>query len=169
MNDDLFSAHFLLRKMQENEWGKWLHAMLHQGGMSISGAWKLARTLDQELMPEGDLEKNAKLWYQQVDPAVLGTYWSRDGAAGSSHPRDTAIENMYGIMRVKGGNAEPGEQERVRRKKWEEMCCVMEELAQRHGWGKVNGTEVYTRDEDPSHKSMVLGEWAARNAAGVVV
>jgi len=32
MNDDLFSAHFLLRKMQENEWGKWLHAMLHQAG-----------------------------------------------------------------------------------------------------------------------------------------
>lgn len=34
MNDDLFSAHFLLRKMQEDEWGKWLHAILHQAGLS---------------------------------------------------------------------------------------------------------------------------------------
>jgi hypothetical protein len=49
MNDDLFAAHFLLRKMQEDEWGKfgsdngcwadmhgvvakWLHAILHQTG-----------------------------------------------------------------------------------------------------------------------------------------
>lgn len=34
LNDDLFSAHFLLRKMQENEWGKWLHGILHLMGMS---------------------------------------------------------------------------------------------------------------------------------------
>jgi hypothetical protein len=168
MNDDLFSAHFLLRKMQEDEWGKWLHAMLHQAGMLISGACKLARILDGELTPEGDLEKNAKLWYQQVDPAVLGTYWSRHGAAGSSDPRDAAIENMYGIMRIKGGKAEPGEEERVRRKKWGEMCCVMADLEQRHGWGKVDGTEVYTRDDDPSHKSMVLGEWAVEFGAGAL-
>jgi hypothetical protein len=35
MNDDLFSAHFLLRKMQEDEWGKWLHGILHQAGELI--------------------------------------------------------------------------------------------------------------------------------------
>jgi hypothetical protein len=35
LNDDLFSAHFLLRKMQEDEWGKWLHAILHQAGESL--------------------------------------------------------------------------------------------------------------------------------------
>lgn len=44
MNDDLFSAHFLLRKMQENEWGKWLHAMLHQAGeLLASVTLKFAR------------------------------------------------------------------------------------------------------------------------------
>lgn len=114
------------------------------------------------LIPEGDLEKNAKLWYQQVDPAVLGTYWTRHAPSESSDPREAAIENMYGIMRVKAGKGQPGEEETVRRKKWEEMCCVMEELEKRHGWGKVDGTEVYTRDEDPSHKSMVLGASAVR-------
>jgi hypothetical protein len=35
MNDDLFSAHFLLRKMQEDEWGKWLHGILHLMGMPL--------------------------------------------------------------------------------------------------------------------------------------
>lgn len=35
MNDDLFSAHFLLRKLQEDDWGKWLHAILHQAGKPI--------------------------------------------------------------------------------------------------------------------------------------
>lgn len=53
MNDDLFSAHFLLRKMSEDEWGtlgslwsrwgwadrpaKWLHAILHQTGGCAGG------------------------------------------------------------------------------------------------------------------------------------
>ncbi|KAK8847659.1 hypothetical protein IAR55_005518 [Kwoniella newhampshirensis] len=132
MNDDLFSAHFLLRKMQEDEWAKWLHAILHQ--------------------TEGDLEKNAKLWYQQVDPAILRHYWTGDDACGE------AIENMYRIMSVKAGKADEAEETKARQIKWDELCCVMSELEKQHNWRVVDGTEFYTRDEDPSHKSMVLGE-----------
>jgi len=129
----------------------WSVTALHLAG-------RLAGLSSAVLNSEGDLEKNAKLWYQQVDPAVLGTYWTRHAASGLPDPREAAIENMYGIMRIKAGKAQSGEEQDVRRKKWEEMCCVMEELEKRFGWGKVDGTEVYTRDEDPSHKSLVLGE-----------
>nr|XP_031857316.1 uncharacterized protein CI109_007264 [Kwoniella shandongensis]KAA5524388.1 hypothetical protein CI109_007264 [Kwoniella shandongensis] len=132
MNDDLFSAHFLLRKMQEDEWAKWLHAILHQ--------------------TEGDLEKNAKLWYEQVDPEVLRHYWN------GGNPVALAHENMYRIMRVKSGEAEESEETKARQVKWDELCCVMAELEKQHGWSAVDGTRFYTRDEDPSHKSMILGE-----------
>lgn len=66
---------------------------------------------------------------------------------------------MYKIMRVLGGERDEGLKEETRKVKWDELCCVMLELEKMHGWKVVNGTEVYTKDEDPSHKSMVLGEY----------
>ena len=111
------------------------------------------------LTTEGDLEKNAKLWYEQVDPSTLSIYW------GGDDPNAKAIENMYRIMRAKSRNGkkttkeETEEEGKARRIKWEEMVCAMEYLDKEHGWGVVDGTGVYTRDEDPSHKSMVLGKY----------
>ena len=71
---------------------------------------------------------------------------------------------MYRIMRVKSGKlpaSEQKEQEQTaRRVKWDEMVCILQHLEGEHGWGVVDATKVYTRDEDPSHKSMVLGELA---------
>ncbi|WWD20483.1 hypothetical protein CI109_104959 [Kwoniella shandongensis] len=101
---------------------------------------------------EGDLEKNAKLWYEQVDPEVLRHYWN------GGNPVALAHENMYRIMRVKSGEAEESEETKARQVKWDELCCVMAELEKQHGWSAVDGTRFYTRDEDPSHKSMILGE-----------
>lgn len=154
MNDDLFSAHFLLRKMQEDEMGKWLHAILHQAGES--GIPRLGRSLGAPLKrPEGDLEKNAKLWYEQVEPSTLSIFWGEDDPAAS------AKENMYRIMSVKSGDlpreTQEKEEEHAGKVKWEEMVCVFKHLESSFGWGEVDGTTVYTRDEDPSHKSMVLG------------
>jgi hypothetical protein len=104
---------------------------------------------------EGDLEKNAKLWYQQVDSAVLGLYWTRHE---QSDPTSAAINNMYRIMRVKEGKAKDGEEETARTIKWEELVRVMELLENRLGWAPQDGRGAYTRDESESHKSMVLGE-----------
>jgi len=105
--------------------------------------------------PEGDLEKNAKLWYKQVEPSTLSIFWGEDDPAAS------AKENMYRIMSVKSGNLprekQEKEEEHARKVKWEEMVCVFKHLESSFGWGQVDGTTVYTRDEDPSHKSMVLG------------
>jgi hypothetical protein len=83
---------------------------------------------------------------------VLGHYWT------GSDPCAAAIENMYRIMRVKGGKADEAEDAKARQIKWDELCAVMAELEKQHGWEPVDGTTFYTRDEEPSHKSMVLGE-----------
>jgi hypothetical protein len=73
---------------------------------------------------------------------------------------------MYRIMRVKSGSELTGEERereetKARQIKWEEMQSAMKYLEKEHGWGEVDGTTAYTRDEDPSHKSMVLGEFQA--------
>jgi hypothetical protein len=65
---------------------------------------------------------------------------------------------MYRIMSVKRGDAAEGDEKKSREVKWEELCWVESELERRFGWGVVDGTTVYTHDEKPSHKSMVLGE-----------
>lgn len=65
---------------------------------------------------------------------------------------------MFRIMRVKGGKAEEGEEEEARRVKWEEVCFVMEQLEEAHGWEAVDGRKYYTPDGGEGHKSMVLGE-----------
>jgi hypothetical protein len=71
---------------------------------------------------------------------------------------------MYRIMRVKGysgkdlNEQQREEDELARRIKWDELVFVMESLEEEYGWVEVEGTDVYTKDEDPSHKSMVLGE-----------
>lgn len=108
---------------------------------------------EQELRTEGDLDKNAKLWYEQVSPPLLGKFWDQYGA----DPNKAAVENMHRIMAIKGGKATAEEEQEIRRIKWEELCTVMEELEKLHGWGRVEGTMAYTKDEDPDHKSRVLG------------
>ena len=97
------------------------------------------------------------MWYAQVDPAILRLYW---GKFDSDDPCAAAQANMYKIMRVKAGEKDAGEEleTETRKVKWDEVCCVMGELERRYGWGKVDGREVYTKDEDPSHKSNVMGE-----------
>jgi hypothetical protein len=108
---------------------------------------------DPELtrIPEGDLEKNAKLWYQQVDPKVLSTYW------GESDPAAAAIENMYRVKMLKEGTEkDSAEDKKARRIKWEELTSIVESLEKAHGWGSVDATQFYTKDEDPSHQSLVM-------------
>lgn len=104
---------------------------------------------------EGDLEKNAKLWYKEVDPNILGHYW---GKRNASDPSAAAIDNMYRIMRVKAGKESTEAETIVRQTKWEELLCVMESLEKELGWAPQDGTEAYTSDRSASHQSMVLGE-----------
>lgn len=48
----------------------------------------------------------------------------------------------------------------MREEKWAELVKIMEELEGMHGWKEVDGLQFYTKDEEPSHKSNVLGESA---------
>lgn len=104
---------------------------------------------------EGDLEKNAKLWYQEVDPAVLRVYW---GKIDPADPTRAAIDNMYLIMKVKGGGSTVEQQERAKRVRWGELVCAMERLEEKFGWKAIDGTAAYTKDEKPEHKTRILGE-----------
>ena len=123
-------------------------------------SWPISRT-------EGDLSENAKLWYQQVDPAILSKFYS----SSANEPVKSAeafvsrvIEvhqslNSSGVSAASSGNQELREKdEKARNEKWEELVCIMKELEGMHGWKEVDGTRYYTKDEDPSHKSNVLGE-----------
>lgn len=105
------------------------------------------------MYPEGDLEKNAKLWYQEVNPSVLKVFW------GQTDPVKAALDNMYLIMEVKGGHETAEKEAEAKEKRWKELLCVMETLEQRFGWEEVEGTEVYTKDEKPEHKSRILGAY----------
>ncbi|KAK9896963.1 hypothetical protein P389DRAFT_51659 [Cystobasidium minutum MCA 4210] len=138
MNDDLFSAHFLLRKMQEDEWGKWLHACLHAAAA------------------EGDLEKNAKLWYEQVDPSLLSKYWGSPDPASKTSDYLTRLQEYLRSKSTKSGDSQEGIE--LRQIKWKELVAILEELENKFGWEETDGLSHYTEDKDPSHKSNVLGE-----------
>lgn len=64
---------------------------------------------------------------------------------------------MYRVKRLKDGEEkDPAEDKKARRIKWEELTSIMESLEKEHGWGAVDGTRFYTKDEDPSHQSLVM-------------
>lgn len=64
---------------------------------------------------------------------------------------------MYRIQRLKSGVEKSKEEdEKARRIKWEELTSIMKSLEKEHGWGAVDGTKFYTKDEDPSHQSLVM-------------
>ena len=105
---------------------------------------------------EGDLEKNAKLWYEQIDAKVLSTFWGDDEPAKKAHAF------MYKVQKVEYHQKPTEKDEKLendcRETKWKELVAILEALEAKHGWkGGVDGTTSYTRDEDPGHKSNVLG------------
>lgn len=135
MNDDLFSGHFLLRKMQEDEWGKWLHACLHAA--------------------EGDLEKNAKLWYEQVDPSLLSLYWGENEPVSKTAQY---LDRLQSHLRSKTSHRNAKEIIELKEIKWKELVAILTELEKKYGWEQTDGLQYYTEDKDPGHKSNVLGE-----------
>ena len=103
---------------------------------------------------EGDLEKNAKLWYEQVDGSVLAHYW------GEPDANDKAVEGMRKIQKVlhqKKTDRDEKEETEAKEIKWKELVCILDVLEKKFGWEEMDGSNAYTHDEDPSHKSMVLG------------
>ena len=95
---------------------------------------------------EGDIDQNARKWYEQTDPSVLATFWPSTQAA---------IDYVYSVSTARTGGGHGSEQ--VRQKKWDELVAVTLALEKRYGWGARDGREAYTKDEAPSHKSRVLG------------
>lgn len=123
--------------------GKWLHAALH--------------------LAEGDLSENAKLWYQQVDPPLLSKFYDSPPVASAEAFVSRVIE-AHQALKSAGGSLESmdpettSKNEQVRKQKWDELVTIMRELEAMHGWKEVDGSQFYTKDEDPSHKSNVLGK-----------
>jgi hypothetical protein len=166
LNDDVFSAHFLLRKMQEDIWGKWLHGILHA--------------------IEGDV-RNAKCWYRDVPKEILTLVYF-DSISTSPHvlashamdllslalgasPEDcvTSTErsslakgDAYNIDDLKGVIANETIvvlEMQVRRARWIELKTLLEHLVELYEWSSWEGTKAYTKDSDEmKKKGRVLGE-----------
>ena len=145
--------------------GKWLHACLHLAGRAFCkyfyGFSRIAKIsfIYFILRPaaEGDLEKNAKLWYEQVDSHLLTIYWGKD------QPIAKATDSLRKIQKLlydpghshADQSSEHGME--LRQVRWKEIVCILEALETRLGWEEVDGTVAYTKEESSSHKSMVLG------------
>lgn len=64
---------------------------------------------------------------------------------------------MYRVKGIKEGTEKsPEEDKKARRIKWEELSSILKSLEKEHGWDSVDGTQFYTKDEDPSHQSLVM-------------
>lgn len=106
------------------------------------------------LITEGDLEKNAKLWYEQVDPGVLSLYWGKeDPVSGTAK----YLDRLQDHLRSKKADRDDNEGKELKEIKWKELVAILEELENRYGWEETDGLQFYTEDKDPGHKSNVLG------------
>jgi hypothetical protein len=169
MNDDLFSAHFLLRKMQEVDWAKWLHGILH------------AR--------EGDM-CNSKCWYRDTPAKLLRLVYATDSSKDDAHSlashaldhfslalgrtpsiiRENTVESRLAIEAGKAYTEAELEdlthsrtlddfEKKSRQDCWDELRAILHQLEEAYGWGEVDGTQVYTKDsQETKDKDRVLGE-----------
>jgi hypothetical protein len=155
-NDDLFGAHFLLRKQQAPPRAKWLHGVLH------------AR--------EGDV-RNAKCWYRDTPAAVLALVYAAPadasraldrlalalGTGAAQARRDTeeagfAVDGAYSLAELEELATQDLE-EGARRHLWRELTVLIADLEREHGWAEVDGTAAYTEDPPAlKEQNRVLGE-----------
>lgn len=103
---------------------------------------------------EGDLEKNAKLWYEQVDPSLLSLYWGKDDPVKSTAQY---LDRLQSHLRSKTGTRDAKEDKQLKEIKWKELRTILTELEKRYGWKETDGLQYYTEDKDPGHQSNVLG------------
>jgi hypothetical protein len=159
LNDDLFSAHFLLRKMQEDKWCKYLHGILH------------AR--------EGDI-LNAKCWFRDTPDDVLSLIYGQDApqveashwldrftlATGKDPVRtrqdtedaELVVNRAYNESELEV-IAQEDLQEPVRKHLWFELTKMLNHLENMYGWAKVDGTTAYTKDSQAlKDQNRILGE-----------
>jgi hypothetical protein len=103
---------------------------------------------------EGDLEKNAKLWYEQVDPEVLSVYWGKESPISGTAKY---LDRLQDHLRTKKADRDMNEEKELKEIKGKELVAILEELEKKHGWEETDGLQFYTEDKDPGHKSNVLG------------
>ena len=103
---------------------------------------------------EGDLEKNAKLWYEQVDPPILSAYWGKSDPVSST---SDYLTRLQAYLRTKVADRNQNEGKELKEIKWKELVAILTEIEKKFGWTENDGLQFYTEDKDPSHKSNVLG------------
>lgn len=103
---------------------------------------------------EGDLEKNAKLWYEQVEPSLLSLYWGKQDPVTATA---RYLDRLQVHLRSKVSNRDAKEDIELKEIKWKELVAILTELEKKYGWEETDGLQYYTEDKDPGHKSNVLG------------
>ncbi|KAI5453124.1 hypothetical protein NCC49_006152 [Naganishia albida] len=164
LNGDLYSAHFLARKMQNDPWGQWLHSILHryEGDLCNSKAW--TNGIDEGILAQCPLYQGD---FKSDKPAHAAAFLLIDqvGLAGRDlQPKP--LRDQYGDKNINWPDAAPTEEElteeqkrlhssgnngrdEVIRKCWDELCWLTKHLGDRYGWGRdVEGTTGYTESTD---------------------
>lgn len=168
LNDDLFTSHFLVRKMQGDLYGDWVHAVLHR--------------------IEGDYG-NSKCWYREMsDQHPAWSFWAENETAcrqGRTHAwqfldsvaatmgKDVNYlleTNKRAEIEYEGSSSEAlGEcvanrvnKEMLAQRNLEELKFICERLIEEHGWTRnVNGIDSYvksTPEQIEAKKGFTLGE-----------
>ncbi|EPQ29620.1 uncharacterized protein PFL1_02839 [Pseudozyma flocculosa PF-1] len=154
LNSDLFSAHFLVRKMEKQDVAKWLHSFLHA--------------------VEGDL-RNARCWIRDTPPDVLAiTVDDPEREAGRQEGHDNDREKRQEYRRIdvyaflKGmtpqevtadRQARTESDEGLRKQRWHQLVNMLHHLERRYGYQPYDGTVAYDSKEEKQHTTtMVLGE-----------
>jgi hypothetical protein len=157
LNDDLFGAHFLLRKLQAEPRAKWAHGLLH------------AR--------EGDV-LNAKCWYRDAPLSALAPAYADKRSASRALDRLTlalgkgaararkdtedagfVVDEAYTLAELEALENEKHLEENARKDLWREMTALFGALEDEHGWVPVDGTLAYTKDPpELKEQNRVLGE-----------
>ncbi|KAJ9125889.1 hypothetical protein QFC24_002674 [Naganishia onofrii] len=159
LNGDLYSAHFLVRKMQNDPWGI-LHR--YEGDLCNSKAW--TNGIDEEILAKCPLYQGN---HQSKQPAHASAFKLIDqvGLARRSL-QPSFLRKQYGDKNIKWPESAPTEDELVAEQKrlhdqadgsageidgkcWEEICWLANFLGEKYGWDQnTEGTKGYTESTE---------------------
>jgi hypothetical protein len=168
LNDDLFSAHFLLRKMQEDQWAKWLHGVLHAREGDILNAKCWYRDADADML-KLVYHPGSRAFGDEDDPHVLASHAldrlslaiGHDPAKVRAHTEQAELgkDKAYSLETLQAFARDDKLETNAREALWLEMTTLLDTLDARLGWAPVDGTTAYTKDSaQMKEQGRVLGE-----------
>ncbi|SPO38182.1 uncharacterized protein PSFLO_03659 [Pseudozyma flocculosa] len=181
LNSDLFSAHFLVRKMEKQDVAKWLHSFLHavEGDLRNARCWirdtppdVLAITVDDPEREAGrqeghDNDREKRQEYRRIDvyaflkgmtPQEVRDQYEKASVEVDLRPDLAHLETLHGQVTA-DRQARTESDEGLRKQRWHQLVNMLHHLERRYGYQPYDGTVAYDSKEEKQHTTtMVLGE-----------